>query len=88
MALAVRGIYQNGKLTLLDPVNLEEGQTVLVTLVEESQTLRDVLADLISPPDVNGGDDLDEAALMREIDEQTNGITVSDLIIEERRSGR
>lgn len=86
--VSIRAIYHDGQLQLLDPVNLSEGQEVrLQILSDERSRVRDALSDLLVDAEVNGVD-FDESALQGEIDEATQGITLSDLIIEERQTGR
>lgn len=44
---AIRAIYRNGMLELLDPVNLSEGQAVEVQIVDERPSLVDTVAHLL-----------------------------------------
>jgi predicted DNA-binding antitoxin AbrB/MazE fold protein len=88
---AIRAIYEGGKLRLLEPVNLIEGQEVELVLkvTSEQDRVRAALADLpIRWPDMISAteDDLDEAALAREIEEGfRNAPPLSETIIQERR---
>lgn len=89
--VSIRAIYRDGQLQLLDPVSLNEGQEVqLQILSDERSRVRDALSDVLIHSDEAEATilDFDEAALQREIDEATQGITLSDLIIEDRRTGR
>lgn len=49
MALAVRAIYENGHLRLLDPVDLPEGQPVMVSIdpQNEREALKAILGDMV-----------------------------------------
>jgi predicted DNA-binding antitoxin AbrB/MazE fold protein len=89
--VSVRAIFRDGQLQLLDPVDLREGQEVeLHILSDEQRRVRDALSDLLvqrNDAEVNRVD-FDEAALQREIDDATHGITLSELIIDERHTGR
>lgn len=87
--VSVRAVYRNGQLQLLDPVELTEGQEVQLRILDEPNRVRDALSDLLVQVHFDDKDDtFDEAALQHEIDEATQGVTLSDLIIEERRNGR
>jgi predicted DNA-binding antitoxin AbrB/MazE fold protein len=87
---AIRAIYENGKLRLLDPVELAEGQQVEIVLhlKTEKELIREALKDLPirwSDPNAYADDDVDEEALMREIDETFSGDPpLSQYIIEDR----
>ena len=87
--LSVRAVYRNGQLQLLDPVELTEGQEVRLRILNEPERVRDALSDLLVQLHFDDRADLfDEVALQNEIDEVTQGVTLSDVIIEERRGGR
>lgn len=88
--VSIRAVYRDGQLHPLDPVDLAEGQEVRLEIVDERRRVLDALSDLLvdaaqTPDD---GPDFDEAALQQFIDEAAQGVTLSDLIIEERRTGR
>lgn len=85
---SIRAIYRNGQLQPLDPVELSDGQEVRIQILDERSRVLEVLADILVQPEVVAEDDFDEASLQREIDAATQGITISDLIIDERRMGR
>ena len=88
-AQAVRAVYEQGRLRLLDPVDLAEGQEIQLMILSERERARAVLSDILvhHEPDTELND-IDEAALQAEIDAETKGkVTVSDAIIEERREG-
>lgn len=59
MMLVVRGIYHNGQIKLLEPVDLREGQTLKVSLetLNEEEAVRAALGDLVIWSD--SGDDSD-----------------------------
>lgn len=83
----VRAIYQDGQLRLLDPVDLAEGQEVHLVIMSEVERVRAALADLLVSMPPLDDDEFDEAALQRELDEWPSGVTLSDVIIEERNEG-
>ena len=88
---SIRAIYRGGTLQPLDPVDLEDGQEVQIQILDERTLILDALSDLIVVSDDEAGAedvDFDEVGLQREIDKATHGVTLSDLIIEERRTGR
>jgi predicted DNA-binding antitoxin AbrB/MazE fold protein len=89
MVTAIRAIYENGHLRLLDPVNLSEGEEVQLTILTEVDRVRAALGDLlmeVSAPEDD--EDIDEEALMRELDEAFRGQPpISEDIIKERREG-
>lgn len=91
MAQTIRAIYENGRLRPLEPVDLNEGQEIQLTILSEEERVRAALGDLLVPraPVDPEKEDIDEEALMRQIDEELkdSGVTVSDIIIEERREG-
>ena len=88
--VSIRAVYRNGQFQLLDPVNLPEGQEVRLQILDEQSRVREALSDILvrSDKDESHVQDFDEVALQREIDAITDGVTLSDLIIEERRAGR
>ena len=92
MAQDIRAIYEHGQLRLLDPVILSEGEQVHVKIISARERAREVLGDLLVPPsEVVAPDldaELDEDALMRELDAASQGVKpLSLVIIEERREG-
>jgi predicted DNA-binding antitoxin AbrB/MazE fold protein len=88
MAQAVRAVYEQGCLRLLDPVNLIEGQEIHVMLVSEREQARAVLDDLLVQYAAEPVEEIDETRLLAEIDAAMQGQPpVSDAIIEERREG-
>jgi predicted DNA-binding antitoxin AbrB/MazE fold protein len=88
MAQAVRAVYEQGWLRLLDPVNLIEGQEIHVMLVSERERARAVLDDLLVQYEAEPVEEIDETKLLVEIDATMQGQPpISDAIIEERREG-
>lgn len=87
MAQTIRAVYEEGHLRPLDPINLQEGEEVQVTILSERERVRAALGDLLVEHTDMPEDDIDEEALMRRIDAELKGVTVSDAIIEERREG-
>jgi len=88
MAQAVRAIYEDGRLRMLDPVALIEGEQVQVTILSDRERTRAALGDLLVDSEPDRDDSVDEAALQAEIDAALQGqVSVSDVIIQERRAG-
>ena len=91
MGQAVRAIYEQGRLRLLDPVDLAEGQEIqLLLIASERELTRAALRDIVVhyDPDAELDEVVDEAALLAEIDADTKGKpAISDAIIEERQEG-
>ena len=89
--VSVRAVYQNGQLQLLDPVSLAEGEEVTLQIVQKQATLRDVIGDMLFTFDADNDElaEIDEEALQKKLDEALKGTRpLSEIIIEERRSGR
>ena len=88
MARAVRAVYEQGWLRLLDPVNLIEGEKIHVMILSEREQAQAVLDDLLVQYEPEPVEDVDEAKLLAEIDAAMQGKPpISDAIIEERREG-
>ena len=88
MAQALRAIYEDGRLRMLDPVALIEGEQVQVTILSDRERTRAALGDLLVDSEPDRDDSVDEAALQAEIDAALQGqVSVSDVIIQERRAG-
>ena len=78
----VRAIYEQGKLRLLDTVDLQEGQEVNLTIVPDALS---VLSDLLVQVDTTLDENVDEEALLREIEVAFAGQPpLSEDIIQER----
>ena len=88
--VSIRAVYKNGQLQPLDPLELAEGQEVRLHIVDERHRVVDALSDLLIRDEVVAieADDFDEDALQKQLDTALKGITLSDLIIEERRTDR
>jgi predicted DNA-binding antitoxin AbrB/MazE fold protein len=88
MGQALRAIYEKGKLRLLDPVNLTEGEEIQVMILSERERAVAILGNLLVDYETDDTDDIDEIALQAEIDAAMSGNpSVSDAIIDERREG-
>jgi predicted DNA-binding antitoxin AbrB/MazE fold protein len=90
VAQPVRAIYEQGRLRLLDPVDLAEGQEIQLMIISERERARAALGDILVhyDPDAELDEPIDEAALLAEIHADTKGKpAISDAIIEERRGG-
>ena len=85
----VRAVYQDGKLQLLDDVHLQEGQEVQLHIVEKQAPLRERIGDMLTSFDVDESSNIDEEALMQDLDKVLRGKRpLSEIILEERREGR
>jgi len=88
MAQAVRAVYEQGHLRLLDQVNLLEGQEIHLILLSERERARTALDDLLVQYESEPTEEVDETKLLAEIDAAMQGKPpVSDVISEERREG-
>jgi predicted DNA-binding antitoxin AbrB/MazE fold protein len=89
MAELIRAVYEHGRLRLLDPVNLAEGQQIRVAIHADREQVRMALTDMLAPVTPVLDDDVDEAAIAAMIDEELGhgNVSLSDAIIEERRAG-
>lgn len=88
MSQPIRAIYNKGQLRLLEPVDLTEGQEIQLTILSDEERVRAALGDLLVEIPDQMGEDIDEEALAREIEEGFRGQPpLSDTIIEERREG-
>lgn len=84
----LRAIYREGQLHLLDPVDLTEGQEIQLRILSEEERVLDALRDLLVAIPEPSGENIDENALAREIEEGFRGqAPLSDTIIQERREG-
>lgn len=89
MAQTVRAIYEQGQLRLLEEVALSEGQEVNISILSDRDLVRAALGDLVVKfPEEASDEEIDEEALLREIEaELTGDLRLSEAIIEERREG-
>lgn len=86
--VSVRAIYRDGQLKILDPVDLTEGQEVRIHILDTTISVRELVQDMLMSVDFDT-DDVDEEAIMEDLDQALNGQRpLSDIIIEERREGR
>ncbi|MFN8371959.1 MAG: antitoxin family protein [Anaerolineae bacterium] len=88
---AIRAIYENGTLRLLDPVDLREGQQVEIVLrpKTEDELVREALKDLDiqwpNPNAITDTENVDDKTLEKEIAEGfKDAPSLSELIIQER----
>ncbi len=97
MSRAIRTIYEDGHLRLLDPVELSEGEQVQIAIGHqfsvprtEDERMRAALGNLVRfPSPAPEADDIDAEALQRELDAALKGLPpVLEYIIQERREGR
>jgi predicted DNA-binding antitoxin AbrB/MazE fold protein len=88
MSQPIRAVYSEGRLRLLDPVNLTEGQEIRLMILSDEDCVRLALSDLLAEISDATVGDIDEDALMREIEEGFRGQPpLSEVIIKERREG-
>lgn len=88
MTTPIRAVYEDGKLRPLQPVDLAEGQEIeLVILTERARAIAALGDLLVQVADAANEEDIDEEALLKEIDEAYKGPPISEAIIEERREG-
>ena len=88
MAKAVRAVYEQGRLRLLDHANLHEGQEIHLLLLSERERACAALDDLLVRFEPESCEVVYEAKLLAEIDAAMQGKPpLSDVIIEERREG-
>jgi len=97
MSRAIRAIYEDGHLRLLDPVELSEGEQVQITIGHqfsvprtEDKRMRAALGNSVRfPSPALEADDIDAEALQRELDAALKGLPpVLEYTIQERREGR
>jgi predicted DNA-binding antitoxin AbrB/MazE fold protein len=88
MLQSIRAIYSEGQLHLLEPVNLSEGQEIRLMILSDEDAIRAALGDLLVEIPDTSPSDLDEAALLREVEEAFRGQPpLSEAILQERREG-
>lgn len=85
MSQAVRAVYEDGRLRVIDPIDLAEGEQVQLMILSERERTRAALGDLLVAPELDAGDAVDEDGLVTEIDATLRGqVSVSAAIIQER----
>lgn len=96
MSQSIRAIYEDGRLRLLDPVELTEGEQVEVTIQQQpappltdDEKLRAALGSSVRfPPPRSARRSVDTETLQQELDETLKGLPpVSEYILRERREG-
>ncbi len=90
MSQAIRAIYEDGHLRLLDPVDLAEGEQVNITFLSEHEATLVALKGLLVPMPPSDDDDFDDEEAMRLVKEELRLAgypSASQYIIEERREG-
>lgn len=88
MSQPIRAIYSEGQLHLLEPVNLSEGQEIRLMILSDEDAIRAALGDLLVEIPDTSPSDLDEDALLREVEETFRGQSpLSEAILKERREG-
>jgi predicted DNA-binding antitoxin AbrB/MazE fold protein len=88
MSNLIRVVYENGRLRPLQPLDLVDGQEIEIVILSERDRAVAALGDLlvqVPPPEQ---DNVDEAALLREIEGAFRGQRpLSESVIDERREG-
>lgn len=85
--VSVRAVYRDGKFQPLDAVDLQDGQVVHLQIVEHSP-IQDIIGDMLLHFEF-AAPDLDEAAVLQELEQALAGQRpLSEIIIEERREAR
>lgn len=88
MVQEVRAVYEDGRLRLLDPVTLADGEQVQLMILSAQERMRAALGDLLMESQPETADAVDDARLLAEIDASINGqVAVSEAIIQERQEG-
>lgn len=88
MTQSIRAVYTDGRLRLLDPVKLAEGQEIRVVILSDEERVRAALSDLlVAPPEV-ALPVVDEAQLAGDVEAAfQNQPLLSETILAERRQG-
>lgn len=88
MSHPIRAVYHQGQLTLLDPVGLSDGQQIQLVILSETDSVRAALGDLLVERPILPEDDIDEEALMKEVEDAFRGQPpLSQTLIDERNEG-
>jgi predicted DNA-binding antitoxin AbrB/MazE fold protein len=81
---AIRAIYRNGQLQLLDPVTLVEGQEVQLQIIQPETGLQELVGDMLVHFEADESQ-IDEESILAQIAKAMNGKRpLSEIIIEER----
>jgi predicted DNA-binding antitoxin AbrB/MazE fold protein len=85
---AIRAVYEEGHLRLLDPVNLAEGQEIELRILTAQEHVRDALQGLLVEMSTPLDEEIDEAALLRAIESDLQDQEpLSETILQERSEG-
>jgi predicted DNA-binding antitoxin AbrB/MazE fold protein len=88
VAQPIWAIHRQGQLQPLEPLDLYDGEEIQIVIVSEKARIEAALSDLLVPIRDDVDDELDEDALMREIENTFAGQKpLSETIIEERQEG-
>lgn len=86
MTETVKAIYTNGTFRPLEPVHYREGEQVEIAIFSDEERIDAALSDLLLPRD-NHKITEEEQRLLDTFKPLDLGVSVSDVIIEERREG-
>ena len=88
MTQSIRAVYTDGRLRLLDPVTLAEGQEIRVVILSDEERVRAALSDLLVAPPEAALPAVDEAQLAGDVEAAFhNQPPLSETILAERRQG-
>lgn len=88
MAQEVRAVYEKGRLRVLDPITLTEGEQVRVRIFSAQERTHAALGDLLVELEPDAEDASDDDALLAVIDATLqSGVSASEAIIQERQDG-
>lgn len=86
---AIKAIYERGQLRLLTPIDLDEGQMIELVILPGQRDIEAALGDLVALPPQATFPEIDESALLREIDAAlVDQPPLSQSIIDERSEGQ
>ena len=82
----VNGVYENGHIRLLEPLDIPEGTPVAVQPVTANQVITTVLGDWLIPsdPDHTTISDSQAEHVLMMLRERLSGVSLSQLVIDER----
>jgi predicted DNA-binding antitoxin AbrB/MazE fold protein len=85
---AIRAVYEEGYLRLLDPVDLAEGQEIELRILTAQEHVRDALQGLLVAMPAPADDEFDEVALLHAIgSDLQDQEPLSETILQERSEG-